>query len=521
MQLISAPLAAFLAALGLPAVANETADQLTVSTVEVPGRAIKNLDYGVVERLFACYGDTVTADFWLEEFQQLTIKSGLTAEVFRQNQARLEINGSYRLELSIGKRALLEQILDAGTARGSVHYFFATSVEGLLAQGLDQLEAAIWPGQAEPRMLLIGDTNLRRSGPAFQIVGGSDLGQPLPALAPLPERVLADIERMRSDRAEQISWDYQWVQRLTPVQLQLDGEPGGSRLEALLTAGYVQLCVLYTCDRARRQQNAANDWEVRSEYQGGQVTVQVPVPEAQPIAVPVTGAVVGGFANLVDWCYRLRDEGTTLDWAPDRLRFTQMRIAQVLEPVPEANRLVTLVGQVTDVLAALDDQWRAFIEDRFTQYLDKEQQLEKAVNDVVVAFGDKTAELVKGLSDTLLAAVAALIGSAIAAAFKSPFDAALFRVGVLTYAGYVLIFPGVYGLSAQVGQFRQIDQSFEHERTRFVTMLNPERTSRIVDGRPASAKSRYWKWFWLTVLGYGIAIGAGIAAAVVVPSIVT
>ena len=86
-------------------------------------------------------------------------------------------------------------------------------------------------------------------------------------------------------------------------------------------------------------------------------------------------------------------------------------------------------------------------------------------------------------------------------------------MGVLTYAGYVLIFPGVYGLGAQVGQFRQIDQSFEHEETRFASLLSPARVSGIVDGRTAKAKRRYWKLSWLTVLGYAIAIGAGIAAA--------
>ena len=518
-QLISAPLAAFLSALGLPAEAVETPHQLTISTA-VPGQAVKNLDYGAAEPLLESYGTTVSAEFKIDGISFLEIKPGTTAGVFRQRQAGIEIGESYELQVGIDKRTLLDLVLGAEAARGSVHYFFATSVESLLAQGLDKLEAEIWIDATESRRLLVGDTDLQRSGPAFHLVGGSNLGQQFPVLTPLSEPVLADIERMRGDRAEQISWDYQWVQRLTPVQLQLSGEPGGCRLEEMLAAGYVQLCLLYTCDRARRQRNAAGEWELRPEYQGGQVTVRVPVREAQPIAVPVTGAVADGFAGLVDWCYRLRDEGTTRDWAPDRLRFTQVRIAQVLEPVPETSRLVALVGQVGDVLKALDDQWRAFIEDRFTQYLEKEHELEKTVNEVVVSFGDKTAELVKGLSDTLLAAVAALIGSAIAAAFKAPFDATLFRVGVLTYAGYVLIFPGLYGLSAQVGQFRQIDESFEHERKRFETLLNPQRIGQIVDGRTAKAKCRYWKWFWLTVLGYAIAIGAGIAAAAVVPSIV-
>jgi uncharacterized protein (DUF697 family) len=189
--------------------------------------------------------------------------------------------------------------------------------------------------------------------------------------------------------------------------------------------------------------------------------------------------------------------------------------------VPQTDRLVALVERITDVVAALDDQWRAFIEDRFGQYLDKERQLEGVVNDVVIAFAEKTTALAKGLSDTLLAAVAALIGSAIAAAFKEPFNAALFRVGVLVYAGYVLIFPGLYGLGSQVGQFLEISRNFEHDRKRFNTLLGTEKTNQIVDDRVTRAKNRYWRWFGFTLAGYVIAIAGAIVAAIVVPSIVS
>src|ERR1035441_8688195 len=128
--------------------------------------------------------------------------------------------------------------------------------------------------------------------------------------------------------------------------------------------------------------------------------------------------------------------------------------------------------------------------------------------------------LAKNLSDTLLAAVAVLIGSAIAAAFKTPFNAALFRVGVIAYAGYVLVFPGLYGLGSQVGQFLEIGRTFEHERKRFNTLLNPEKTNQIVENRVTSAKTRYWRWFGFTVVGYAIAMAGAMVAAIVVPSIV-
>lgn len=519
MQLTSAPLASFLSALGLRPEASETAERLGISA-EVDGRAVKDLDYSVVEQLVGCYGRSLTVELWLENLPELEIGPDMTSQVFQEKKANFVGGNSYELRLRIDKRALLHQVLGSEAARGSIHYFFATSVEGLLAQGLDELEKVIWGDTSEARRLLVGDTNLQRSGPAFQIVGGTSLSHALPPLPLLPEPVSASIERMRTDREEQISWDHQWVQRLTPVQLQLDGEPGDSWLEKLFAAAYIQLCLLYTCDRARRRPSALGGWEAQPEYRGGQVTVRVPLRKAQPVGTQVTAGTVRGFAGLVDWCYRLRDEGTTSDWAADRLQFTQVRIAQVLEPVGEADRLTTLVGQVADVLAALDDQWRAFIEDRFSQYLDKERQLESVVNEVVATFGEKTTALTKSLSDTLLAAVAALIGSAIAAAFKTPFNAALFRVGVLTYAGYVLLFPGLYGLGSQVGQFLEIGRAFEHERSRFNTLIGTAKTDLIVDNRVTKAKARYWRWFGFTVAGYAIAIAGAIVAAAIVPAIV-
>jgi len=521
-QLSSAPLMSFLSALSLPFEAIEKPEHLNIGA-QVDGQTVKDLDYAVVEQLIDGYGDCLTATFLLADLPELQIEPGITREVFDASKGNFISGNSYDLQLWIDKYTLLDQVMGAEEARRNVYYFFAISVRGLLAQGLDELEQAIWGEKTEARRLLIGDAKpgLQRCGPAFQIVGVSQLAGPLPPLLALPAPVTTAIQRMRTDRVQQISWDYQWVQQLTPIQLQLDGEPGGSQVEELFAAAYVQLCLLYTCDRARRLRSAAGDREIQAEYIGGQITVMISARENQPIGTALTRVAAQGFADLIDWCYRLRDEGAARDWAADRLQFTQVRIAQMLETVPVPDRLVTLIDHVPGILSALDNQWRAFIEDKFTQYLDKEHQLERVVDDVVINSGEKITALTKSLGDTLLAAVAVLIGSAIAAAFKAPFNSALFRVGVLAYGGYVLVFPGLYGLSAQVGQFLEIGKVFGHERGRFDRLLGEEQTGQIVGDRIAHARNRYWRWFGFTVLGYTIAITAAIVAAIVVPSIVT
>jgi hypothetical protein len=520
MELTSAPLTSFLTALGVGGAVMERPGLMTVSA-DIRGHAAKDLAYTTVKQLVDAYGPALlTADVRLEDYTEIHIKPGITAPQLDAQKANIVGDTDYMLELRIDKDMLLKHVLGPEATRCNVHYFLAASVVDLLARGLDEAEPAIWGDATGVRRLLVGDTDLLRSGPVLNVVGGAHLSDGLPPVPPLPEDIATSIDRMRAGREQHISWDHQWVQRLTPVHLQLDGEPGNSELEKLLASAYIQLCLLYTCDRARRRPSTLGGWEARAEYRGGQLAVPVPLREAEPIGAPVTNVMVSGFAGFVDWCYRLRDEGTTRDWATDRLQFVQVRIAQVLEPVPEAERLVTLVNSIVDVLGALDGQWRAFIEDRLGQYLEQERQLETLVNDVVRKFGERSAALTKSLSDTLLAAIAALIGSAIAAAFKTPFNSGLFRVGMLAYAGYVLIFPGSYGLGSQVGQYIDESRAFEHDKRRFQMLLGPVRVNAIVSDRITKAGTRYWCWFGLTVEGYVLAIAAAIVAAVVVPWIV-
>lgn len=519
MQLASDALISFLTALHLRPEATEAPTSLSL-TESVPGQALIDLDYRVVAHLIGAYGESLKADVLFEDLKEFTIGPSLTGQVFKEAKTQLVVAGYYELRLRVDKDALLNAALGSEEARRTVHYFFATSVESLIARGLGELEDAIWgTGATEARRLLVGDTDLQRLGPAFEVLGGTNLTAISP-FRPMPQPLQTTVERIRGERAEHVSWDYQWVQGLTPVQLQLDGAPGHTQLEKLLAASYIQLCLLYTCDRARRRSLPAGS-EVQLEYRGAQLSVRVSLQEAQPITTEVTAATIHGFADLVDWCYRLRDEGTTTSWTVERLQFAQVRIVQLLRPIPDRDRLTTLVDQIAAVVEALDDQWRAFIEDRFGEYLESERQLEDVISDVVATSSEKTTALTKNLSDTLLAAVAVLLGSAIAAAFKTPFNAALFRVGTLAYAGYVVIFPGIYGLGAQVDQFLQISRIFDYDKSRFSSLLGAKKTEQIVADRVALARRRYWIWFALTVVGYVIAVAGAIAAAAVVPSIVT
>ncbi len=174
-----------------------------------------------------------------------------------------------------------------------------------------------------------------------------------------------------------------------------------------------------------------------------------------------------------------------------------------------------------DLFDGIKWQWKAFIQGKVRDYLDREQQVEAVVSDAVGAFADRTAELVKALSETILAAVAVLVGSFAAAAFSTPFNATVFRIGVLTYAAYAVLFPGVIGLLASVDNLRSARREFEARSRSFNETLYPDKVTDIVGSRVAAAQSRYYRWFCFIAFVYlAVAIAATVAAAVV-PDFVT
>jgi hypothetical protein len=110
-----------------------------------------------------------------------------------------------------------------------------------------------------------------------------------------------------------------------------------------------------------------------------------------------------------------------------------------------------------------------------------------------------------------------LVGSFIAAAFKDPFNAALFRIGVMTYAGYVVLFPGLVGLLASHLDLRAARAQFDRRRERFKETLLPEKVGSIVGTQVTDAERAFYQWLWTVAGCYLLAVTAAIAAALFVP----
>lgn len=488
-------------------------------TFRVRGSTLANLPESGVAMLQQTYGASLTLELRLGELTELKVDTNTTGRQLHDFLASVVSGNEYDVVIDLDKHDLLQRELAPPDAWQVRWFLFATTFENQLRQGLAHFEAAVWSEDHSRLLVLISDEDFRADGSLLHVLGGSDLQQAGGVLdTPRPDWALVD--HIRDARERYISWEQTWASHLTPIHFDAAVSNGVSTaLAALLTAQAAKLTVLFTCDRARALHRTGHTAEIRAEYRGQHYSTVVPIHEEMGLDDLSQGSLLA-MNQLVVWCYRRETGELERDWVQNRLPFVQTRVAESLVGVSEDARLSSLVRFVPFLLEGLEWHWKSFIEDRVSEYLGKVRQLEDVVGRTVGAFAEQTASLTKGLSDSVLAAVAVLVGSFLAAAFEDPFNEALFRIAVLVYGGHVLLVPGLIGLSSQRGRFNAYKAEFGHELHQFRLLMPTERVDALVGDRVDVASGRFDFWFWIAAIGYLALASASVIAAALLPNVV-
>lgn len=169
------------------------------------------------------------------------------------------------------------------------------------------------------------------------------------------------------------------------------------------------------------------------------------------------------------------------------------------------------------ILKDLRWDWKSFIDGKMDEYTGGVKDLEEDLAKTILAFADQVSTMIKGLSDTMLAAVGVVLGTFIASLFGDKFKPELFKLGMVLYAIYVLIFPLLFNMINQWQSFSSLEQGFHDRKDRFKGRLSSERVESIVKDRVKRAKDRFKIWYAITVITYLIVIGLALIASVWAP----
>jgi len=496
----------------IPALAEVESAGALAHTFPVRAGDAARLDPAHVRAFVDHWGDAARVEIRTEDLTELVVDASVRDDDVSSFSQTAASGGPYEAVVTVDKARLIGGIAGPSPARTVRVFLFAAALRHALAHGLSRFETEVWGEAPAPLVIAVLDTDISLNGPHLTIVGGVSLHE-ASAAAGLPLAAI-DFAPIIESRDRYIGWDSAWVRALTPWHFELSGTCADSELHGLLRAELVKLAVLFTCDRARIRSTPTPPGEILAEYRGREHVAVIPIDERAPL--DCTDKEVEAVLRAVDWCYERHGGQGQPDWVGDRLPFVQTRVAQSLESHPAEDRFVIFARAMPYLQEGIEWHWKAFIEGKVSEYLDRVQQVETVVSDTVAAFADRTAALAKGLTETILAAIAVLIGSFIAAAFDTPFNATLFRIGVLTYAAYVVLFPGVIGLVASVSNLRSARAEFDTRVSRFDETLYPEKVTEIVGDRVTDAESSYYRWLAVVAIMYvAVAIAACVAALIV------
>jgi hypothetical protein len=518
LTLSSAPLVDLCHQLGIA-----TADLVAVESVDTLSHGFPlgsleaaRLDVSTVRGFVEHYADDARVEVRTGDLTEIVLGPGVTDADVAAFAAAAASGGPYEAIVQVDKARLAARIAGPSPTRVVRVFLFAESLRRALARGVTWFEANVWAEAPAPLVVAVLDTDVSLVGVHLTVAGGASLAQTREAASlPAPGE---EFGAVTASRDRQIGWDTRWVGALTPWHFALSGTCADPELLNLLRAQVVKLAVLFTCDRARSRPGPTPPAEILAEYRGAQHLAVVSIDERAQL--DCTEAEAAAMLRAAEWCYARHGTAGQPDWVADRLPFVQTRVAQALEPYPPEARLGALTRSMPDLLEGVEWHWKAFVEGKVGEFLGGVQQVETVVSDTVGAFSDRTAALAKGLTESILAAVAVLIGSFIAAAFSTPFNATLFRVGVLAYAGYVVLFPGAVGLISSTANLRRGRAEFDARVERLNEALYPDKVANIVGTRVADAEHSYYRWLTFVAGTYlAVAILAGVAA-VSVPGLV-
>jgi hypothetical protein len=375
--------------------------------------------------------------------------------------------------------------------------------------------------------------NLELNGEYLAVLGGGAVDK---WRSYLPQNsgdeALRKVKLVHTEAVDKLKWTQVPLQFLTPLHLLVDWpKPKGGneqvpdKNDPIARPLFGQLLALSVLYAAQESRFPLGDAEIEggswvATYEADKYLAKVDVPDTISIGnmlvsdtmqEPWQGCQTAG--RLAQWIYK-EERGIS-----NRVEVLQVAVASFLQDGKPSENLAELLLKAREIFERVQRRWDAFMEERLHKYFSHIKELEERVESTTKTYNEQFQSLTKGLTDNMLAAVAVIVGSFIAAIFKSPFQRYIFVFGLAVYALYLLIFPMAVGLVSQCQRFKDARNGFRTRRREFITRLSAAEVRQIVGNRISENEQRFQRWFWFTTGLYILVFISLIAAILLVPAL--
>ncbi|MBN1324510.1 MAG: hypothetical protein JW986_11025 [Methanotrichaceae archaeon] len=482
-----------------------------------------------VRDLVEAYGSSLSCQLLHEDLPLLTISKDTTQDDldrFRDEirpPASLPAAGSappkpreLRIDLVLDKSELIKERLGDPAGCRVLLFLNPLALSNHLADPLPRLEGMLWPSDNGMAIVLVPDLDISIEGRSLAILGGQGFQDRLGVLLKRarPSAGRKRLDQVYKDAQENVRWTYPWLKRMTPLHLRIDEEKAKAAsdeaidIARLLACQQVNSAIMYLADMTLGTVEEPVQEPLQATFSGDQSSLTIPFSKPDDSKATLGDAAI--LIKLIEWAYNPK-------WASDRLTLVQIAVIKSLKGETQDQRTARLVEKAPEILRDVRWDWKSFAEGKMDEYVAGVRDLEEDLLKTTQAFADQISEMIKGLSDTMLAAVGVVLGTFIAALFEKEFNPAIFRAGMWLYALYVLLFPLLFKMADQWQRYSSLKEGFSDRRLRFEGRLSKERVDGIVKGLVDSAQGRFVRWYWVTAAVYVGVIILALAAAALVP----
>ena len=283
---------------------------------------------------------------------------------------------------------------------------------------LEQLEQKAFKNHWGDRIaFVVPSQDLFLIGPHIVILGGKYLLNPPPSFCQDNRIRIAEHERVIQQCQDTLKWQKPWITKITPWHLFIEHDSvAGHPITNALRVHFTNSFLLYTSDRTFEQGKVNTDVRMISRYSTSQQTLDIGFEKTEKVDIDaLPNENYDALFNIFEWAY-------DANWkASDRLPIVQINVVEALKGVSLPLRYKLLIENAPTILENTTWHWKAFAEDKIESYWGQVHELENYVSDTLNSFSDQISAIVSKLTETVLAAVAVLLGSFIAALFQEKF----------------------------------------------------------------------------------------------------
>ncbi len=426
----------------------------------------------------------------IEQGRELTdFNDGL--EKMRQRPATTDV----RFELRIDKSSILSHLSVASDGYHSLFYFFRENSDRLLRAPLLQLDRLLFKAKLTPCLVIVSENGDRFDGNLLHIAG-EDNAEDFRRTPPgINQDLREQLVRFYADDLSKPSWIGFNLNNLTPLHFIGDWTGAGKAAqEAVTTERLLELCILFTANRSSYDERKKS---FQSIYASSDRTVKLDLA-AHPTSLTTTRTLT----DLADWMSSSKDK--------DRLTIFQNITARMLSSDDPAENYRLFAGILPRIYGETRRHHRVFLDGQIGKHFEEVQKLGNYVAEVAKKISESIDLVTKSVTDTLLATVAVLVITVLAALVKNEASSGIFMISLRIYAGY-LVFYALYRMGSIGHSYILLKQDAEDQIATYKPKLGEDKVQELA--KPiARRKTQFIGWFWVTVVLYlALAIGLWIA----------